>query len=353
MRSRTTIEGSHLPGLLVISTLLTLAIEPRLVAEDAVARPATELERDGPAAKTILAPTEEKDRFDYETDRMRGTISLDGAYHGVARLVDKRTGIQVIDSRYSALNLFKFMSVNQCMGQPRLMERKTASGENWVEVTWPATESHLADVTARYEVVTPGAVDLTVTVHSNASYRGYELFLSNYFDKRFRPHVYLRTRDRRERELVVPTVNDAFRGTVLVFPRDAHAARRCLDGRWERRENKTPIVQMCPLRHYALCVAFMADEDNQLGVVLMSKPSDCYAISTRYHADDDADRLTTYSAFDLSLFGDDLLPLAKRTVKVRQALTEIDSDRFQLLELYREFLAETPADQPVQTDAQE
>ena len=47
------------------------------------------------------------DSFEFETEAMEGTIRLDGAYHGVTRLIDKRTGGQVIDARYSALNLFK------------------------------------------------------------------------------------------------------------------------------------------------------------------------------------------------------------------------------------------------------
>jgi hypothetical protein len=196
-------------------------------------------------------------------------------------------------------------------------------------------------------------VDLAVTVRSQASYRDYELFLSNYLLQRFRPHVYLWTRDRRQREHVAPTINDVFRGTVLVFPRDAHAARTCLDGRWERSENKTPTVQMCPVRHYAHCMAFMADEDRKLGVVLMSNPSDCYAISTRYHADNDADRLTTYSAFDLSLFGNDLLPLEERTVRVRLALTPLDQELSQPLETYRNYLAETASERPSRTSSQE
>ena len=45
-----------------------------------------------------------------------------------------------------------------------------------------------------------------------------------------------------------------------------------------------------------------------LAIALMVRPEHCYAISTRYHAENDADRLTTYSAFDFSLFGSDLLP---------------------------------------------
>ena len=75
----------------------------------------------------------------------------------------------------------------------------------------------------------------------------------------------------------------------------------------------------------------------------MSRPRHCYAISTRYHADRDADRLTTYSAFDLSLFGDDLPPGDERTVKVRLAVTPLDRDLSQPVKLYREFLAQTPA----------
>ena len=76
----------------------------------------------------------------------------------------------------------------------------------------------------------------------------------------------------------------------------------------------------------------------------MSHPRDCFALSTRYHADQDADRLTTYSAFDLSLFGDDLLPRDERTVKVRLAVTPLDRDLSHPLKLYRAFIAEVNAD---------
>ena len=227
--------------------------------------------------------------FDFQTDEIEGTIRLDGAYHGVTRLVDRRTGRQVIDSRYSALNLFKLMSVNLAMGQPRTMPRKIETGPSWGQARWAATDSHRAEVVARYEVRPPNAIDLTVTIKSSGTYAGYELFLSNYFDKTLRPHVYLEPARGKpaagEAERILPTVNDAFRGTVLVFPRDAHAARRCVDGRWDRSEQDTPTVQMCPVRRYAHCLAVMADPDNSLGVVLMSRPQHCYAISTRYHAE--------------------------------------------------------------------
>jgi len=277
--------------------------------------------------------------FEFDTDQIQGTIRLDGAYHGVTRLVDKRTGRQVIDSRYSALNLFKLMSVNQVMDQPRNMERTTQVTSRWVEARWSATDGHRGEITARYELAEANAIDVTVTVRSQGVYRDYELFMSNYFDKALRPHVYLESRGKKPPQLVVPMVNEVFRGTVLVFPRDRHSARLCLDGRWERNERNSPIVQMCPVRRYAYCLAFLTDPEEQIGVVLMSHPGDCYAISTRYYADDDTDRLTTYSAFDFSLFGDDLLPGVERTVKVRLALIPLDGDLDRPLKVYEEFIA--------------
>ncbi len=297
----------------------------------------------GTDEKVTLTPRGTDNTFDFETSQIEGSIRLDGSYHGVTRLTDKRTGRQVIDERYSALNLFRLFSVNQGMGQPRTMQRTTAVSPQWVEARWPPTDAHQGEITARYEVCRPNAVDVTVTVQCRGTYPGYELFMSSYFDKVLQPHVYLQPRARgqspAEAELVLPTVNDVFRGTVLVFPRDAHSARRCVDGRWDRSEWKAPTVQMCPVRRYAHCLAFATDPKQQLAVVLMARPQHCYAISTRYYADNEADRLTTYTAFDLSLFGDDLLPGDRRTVKVRLALTELDAKLTQPLKLYREFLS--------------
>jgi hypothetical protein len=316
-----------------------------LLGAQAAPRPVRSAKPIGDEPGGKAGPTPEKDEgLDFEAERIQGTMRGDGAYHGVTRLVDKRTGRQVIDPRYSALNLFRLFSVNQGMGQPRKMDRTIRVSSDSLEIKWPATDAHHAEIAARYEVSGPSTVDVAVTVQSQGAYRGYELFMSNYFDKSMRPHVFLkpssRGRTKAEPELVLPTVNDVFRGTVLVFPRDAHAARQCVDGRWERNEFGSPTVQMCPVRHYGCCLALLTCPDEKLGAALMAHPRHCYAISTRYHADNDADRLTTYSAFDFSLFGDDLLPGDQRIVKVRLALTELDSGASQAMEMYRAFLAE-------------
>lgn len=281
------------------------------------------------------------DTYRFETEAMTGEIRASGDYHGVWTLTDKVTGRQVIHPKYSALNLFRLFAVHQGLDQPRLMDRTIDVRDNAIEIHWPVTETHQGALTARYEVVEPNCIDLTIRVACEGTYAGYELFLSNYFDKTLRPHVYLHGsrygRASEAPELVVPMVNDVFRGTVIVFPRDPHAARRCVDGRWNRSESNSPTVQMCPVRYYGYPFSFLTDAGSRLGVVLMSTEADCYAISTRYHVVDEADRMTDYSAFDFSLFGDDLVPGSSRTVRMRLVLTEVDEALSQPLAYYRAF----------------
>ena len=126
--------------------------------------------------------------------------------------------------------------------------------------------------------------------------------------------------------------------TVIVFARDPHSARRCVDGRWNRSEWGAPTVQMCPVRYHAHPLAWMTDPEEQMAMALMSRPEDCYAISTRYHVEDEADRMTDYAAFDYSLFGNDMVPGDERTVRMRLAVVPLEGDLDRPLEVYRKFV---------------
>jgi len=279
--------------------------------------------------------------FTFETERMEGTIGVEGKYFGVTRLMDKKSGRELLDSRYSALNLFKLMSVGDVRGMPREMERTWSSGPNWVEVEWSATERHRGVVRARY-VVGESAVDLTVTVEADGSYEDYEVFLSSYFDGVMRPHVYLAPRPGKKEapEWVMPSFSGVFKDTLLAFPRDARAARICIDGRWEPSAHSGPTVPISPVRRYAECLAVMEDPEGGAGAVLMADPRGCYAISSRYFSDDKTKRQTSYSAFDLMLFGEDVEAGDERSVRVRLAVTDLDENFSQARELYRAFVEE-------------
>ncbi|MBI3467925.1 MAG: hypothetical protein HY000_33375 [Planctomycetes bacterium] len=304
--------------------------------------------------KVALKPNSAGTSFDFETEQMQGTIRAEGAYHGVASLVDRRTGKQLIHPNLSALNLYRLAAVNQVLGIPRAMERTIHADGDSVEVKWAAggatkdeavARRQVGEITARYEVFEPDFIEVTVTVRAQRSCSGFEVFMPSYLDKSLQPHIYLQPRGFgrggavTEPDLVVPTVSDVFRGTLLVFPRDDHAARRSLDGRWDRVSE----IQVCPVRYYAHCLAILANPENRTGVVLMAHPRHAFAISARYHAAAEADRLTPYSAFDFSLFGDDLLPGDERSAKVRLAFTPLDAELSQPLKLYKAFIAEMNA----------
>jgi len=301
-----------------------------------------------PAASTDPIPPEPDDEqfaLDFETSQVLGSIRAEEAYHGVARLTDKRTGLQLIDSRYSALNLFRLFSTNLGMGTPRSMDRQIKVADGSVEIHWAATEAHQGEITARYEVRDPNVVDLSVTVRTLGTYPKYEILLPSYFDNTLVPHVDLKPSARAGKnpdgiDLIVPMVNDVFRGGVLQFPRDALAARLCLDGRWSRSEYGSSVAPFYPVRPYGRCLALVTDPEKRVGVALMADPRHCSAISARYFAENNEDRMTSYTAIDFSLFGCDFLPGDRRTARVRLVLTELDEQLSQPLELYRAFIAE-------------
>jgi hypothetical protein len=312
---------------------------PATFAGEGNKKPAAALASDTQHRKVTLTPGRAGMLFDFETEQIRGSIKLDGDYHGVSRLIDKRTGLQVVDSRYSLLNLFRLFSVNLGLGTPRSMKGTIKFQADMAQVTWGATEAHRGHITARYEVREPNIVDLTITVRSQAVYAGYEILLPSYFEKSMLPHVYLKRReDAADADWVLPTVNDVFRGGVLAFPRDEHAARRYVDGRWSRGEYGMPYAPFYPVRRYAEPLGVMTDRDKKLGVVLMAGVRQCSGVSCRYHADKDSDRATSYSAIDLTLFGDDLVPGDERTANVRLQLLSLDGDLDRALAACRAFV---------------
>jgi hypothetical protein len=333
-RSMTRRELLQIGGL----SLLGLTARDLIHAEDA--KPSGE-KKNEPARLTKNVAT---GAFDFDTPLMSGSIVTEGPYHGVTRLIDKRSGKLVNDSRYSVLNLFKLMAVNLGMGTPRLTKREVKSTDTTVEIFWPATENHQGEITARYTVSGPDTIDLHLTLRTKGTYAGYELLLPNYFDQAMIPHVYLLPRSiggkTPEADIVVPGFSDVYRGCSLVFPRDAHAARRPLDGRWDRSESGADVAPFFPLRHYAQPVAFMSDVGKKHAVVLMMKRAACSAISARYYTPRVEDRATTYSAVDFLVFGDDVVPGDVRTAQVRLVLTPLDEQMSQPLALYDKFLAE-------------
>ena len=283
----------------------------------------------------------EKNVYHFETGDLKGFIDPEGQRHGVKELVHKPTGFQVVHPKFDLLNLFLLFSTNHYRGTAREKERTVKAERDTLEVHWAPTDDHKAQLTASYRIVEPNLIDLDVTVRSNWPYPAYEVFLSSYFDLSMRPYVYVQGSPfddpPDQPRWIAPTVNDVFVGTGLVFPRDQHAARCSVDGRWDRIWS---LYQWNPQRYYELPIIMQADTERGIAAVLMSRPGDCYAVISGYESDNMNDPFKDQNPLYLSLFGDDLRSGDERTVRTRFAVTEIDEAMSQPLALYDAFIAE-------------
>lgn len=288
--------------------------------------------------------------YDFETSELKGSLRAHSPdpqvdiRHGISDLVHKSSGVSIIHPKYSALNLFRLFATHSGLGEPRLFERTASADGDTLTVNWGPADEHFASIEAVYQIKEPNLIDLTITVSAEATYESYETFLSNYFDPPLLAHVYLATerytKEADEVELVAPVENPVFKSMGLVYTRDAHAARRCVDGRWERKEMGHPTAQFRPQREYAVPVAFQADLERRVAAVLMSRPEDCFAVTSGYDTDDPEDAWKVQNPLYLSLFGNDFVPGTERTAHVRLAITALDEEMSQPLALYRQFLEE-------------
>ncbi|MDE2931395.1 MAG: hypothetical protein OXQ27_10800 [Chloroflexota bacterium] len=303
---------------------------------------------------TLDYQSEEK-VYAFETAEIQGTLRPGNEFphHGLTHLVHKATGVEFVHPLYAILNLYRFMhhdpagatGMDSDLGNPRQGERDVEADESSVTLRWALQDPAHPAMAIRYEIAEPATIDMTVTVTPNASARDFEALLACYFDPVHVPHVYL-ARDKfeledepgrfaDEPELASVVVNPIFRGGVLVYPRDEDAVGISVDGRWR------DIARFSPVRRYKLPVCFQADRQQRVAAVLMSRPEDCFAVSSGYDSPDARDRFHKHNPLYLSLFGGALEPGVLRTARARLVVTELDKDLSQPLEHYAAFLAET------------
>ena len=305
---------------------------------------------------TLDYRTEEK-VYAFETDEIQGALRPGNEFphHGLTHLVHKATGVEFVHPLYAILNLYRFMhrdpaggaatGMDSDLGNPRQGERRVEADASSVTLRWALQAPTHPEMAIRYEIVEPATIDMTVTVTPNAIAHDFEALLACYFDPVHLPHVYL-ARDRfeledepglyaDEPELAPVNVNPVFRGGVLAYPRDEDAVGISVDGRWR------DIARFSPVRRYKVPVCFQADRQQRVAAVLMSRPDDCFAVSSGYDSPDARDRFHKHNPLYLSLFGGTLEPGEKRTARARLVVTELDETFSQPLEHYAAFLAET------------
>jgi hypothetical protein len=265
--------------------------------------------------------TETGNEFRFDTGALRGTLRAQGKSQGLTGLVDVKSGATMSRS----MGCFSFY---------RMLDAETRyhpDGWGWtstarllsdgsIEAKWAADAAHPFEMRATYRWASSNALDLTTTIVAVKELRKFEVFLASYFEGF--PAVFGYTKDG-----VVAVKKEM--GTWLSFPRDDAAAAMITDGRWQRPPHP---VMFTPLSRYAGALGMRRDAKSGLAAMVMSPPSDCFAVMMPYGEEN-------HRSLYLSLFGRDFKPGENATARARLVVERgITDDR--AIEIYKAYLKE-------------
>jgi hypothetical protein len=173
-----------------------------------------------------------------------------------------------------------------------------------VEVHWPSAEDRPFELRAVYRWVAPDTLDLETIVQAKADLPKFESFLASYFSEGFtNSTVCVRSNGAPWFEAA-----DKSYGVWQAFPRDDQAVAIIQDGRWKFPPNPVDWIIRPRL---ATPLAVRGCPANGLRAVIMSPPSDCFAVLTPFEGEG---HRSTY----LCLFGKDVK--AGETARARARL---------------------------------
>jgi hypothetical protein len=196
-----------------------------------------------------------------------------------------------------------------------------------VQITWPEGPDRPFEMAAIYRFHDSSTLDVETIVKSRENLSNFEVFLASYFQQVFpSPYVYVSANPYADGKPGFLLAGKSY-GDWQMFLRDEAVVEIVQDGRWQKEPNPVKWVIM-PSLAAPLCLR--RSSTNNLAVVLMSPPDDCFAIATPYEGE------SHYSLY-LSLFGRDIKAGQTAEAHSRFVVTTGVSDR-QILDLYRKYV---------------
>lgn len=276
------------------------------------------------AAEPAPAFTAAGGEFRFDTGVLRGALREKGKALGLTS-VTAGPGGQAMAGQYGLLSHYRLLDADNRYGTAAWDWRSEARllPDGAVEVRWKADEQHPFDMTAVYRWATPGAVDVATTVTAQRRLPRFEVFLASYFAGFPSSLAYVAPQGEKPRLFEATQAEGAWQ----TFPRDDEAAKIFADGRWKRPPHPVDWKTMPRL---ASPLAIRRDAASGWTAVLMSPPSDCFAISMPYGEE-------SHRSVYLSLFGKDLAAGQSATAHARLAFGRGIDDE-QAVALYRQYL---------------
>jgi hypothetical protein len=269
-------------------------------------------------------------QFSFDTGLLRGTLRAGGKSLGLSAVVHVPSGHR-LDRGHGLLGHYRVFAegVRYGGGAWDWPSEASLAPDGAVEVCWPAAQGRPFELRAVYRWRGPAMLDVETAVHAERDLAGFESFFASYFSERFtNAAVYVaKSAEHRDQPGFLPA--RASYGAWLMFPRDEAITTLIRDGRWKLEPNPVDWAMMPVL---AQPVAWRRDPDSGLTAVLMSSPSDCFAIASPHQTEGH------YSLY-FSLFGRSLRAkeIARARVRLFIAVAPTEQD---ILKHYQNYLQE-------------
>jgi hypothetical protein len=276
--------------------------------------------------KLVFLPSN-NGRFSFDTGRIRGALPGAQLSFGLSNVEHIPTG-RTVSGRLGLVNVYRVFSDGKRYGDAgwHWPSRGSRNEDGSVTIEAAAVENRPFGLQVNYRWVNATTLDLILDVIPQRDLKGFEVFLASYFGAAFTESLaYVQARPGVPDRPIFLAAERSL-GTWLMFPRDRQAVELIRDGRWKLPPHP---VDWEILPQLAQPLAVRRVPESGLTVLLMARPSDCFAISMPYQTE------PHFSVY-LSLFGRDLASGRRATARVRLQLLDAPSDGA-MLEAYRKF----------------
>ena len=266
--------------------------------------------------------------YTFDTGVLRGTLCPNDKPQGLVSVVHIPTGTK-LDSSMGILSYYRIFTTNKRYGAAGWEWQGSSSRllpDGAVRVTWSDTPDRPFELTALYRWRNPQTLDLETTVRAVRNLDKFEVFVASYFDAAFpSPFVYVgENPDNQDQPGFLAAKKS--NGNWQMFPREAPVISMIRDGRWKIEPHP---VEWAIMPYLAAPIGLRRDTTHGLTAILMSPPTDCFAIATPCEGE------SHYSLYP-SLLGRDIKAGETATAHTRFVIAGTASED-EVLALYKQY----------------
>jgi len=263
----------------------------------------------------------------FDTGVLRGILREGGTSEGL-NPIEYATGSLSLAKWPGLLNYYRVFTTNRRYGHNMrdVPSEAEVIAPDTLRVRWAPCEERPFALAATYRWTAPDTLDVETVVEAKNVLPDFEVFLSSYMVDRFpAASIYVKQADGKA---AFVSAAPEF-GQWQMFPRDAAAVKLIQDGRWTIPPNP---VDWAIRPEFAAPLSYRRDPASKLAIIIMTRPEDCFALSTPQSND------PHYSLYQ-SLFGRTLE--AGDTARACTRMIVAPLDEAAIIARYEEFLRVT------------